>query len=225
MIALLIGVAIYLVLHSSKSVTNIIIIALCIALVIMLLPIVAAQFGVYDLPTFGEIIEMIFPDSAEISSYRVHIVNDTWQMLIDGNLSGIGSGSEAYRNALAPYVTPVSADAENPATAVMQVLCEAGILGLIIFLSFSVLLLKNGLKYVIKPTNRSSKALLLGMLSGYVTALILGSVSCIFDEIEMRYMFWLFAGLISSQIYSGEVNEHRSDSLMKDTDREVDIIA
>ena len=224
MIALLIGVFLYLILHSSRSVINIIVISLCVALVIMLIPIVAGQFGVYDLPSFGEIVEKIFPDSGELSSYRSHIIKDTWNMLSDGNLLGIGSGVEAYKNALSPYVTPVSENADNPATSVMQLFCESGVLGVIIFLAFSVLLLKNGMKYIVKPTDRQSRSILLGMICGYMTALILGTVSCIFTDIQTRYMFWLFTGLISSQIYSGEVNGNLSDALMKNTDTEVDLI-
>ncbi len=224
MIALLIGVALYLVLHSSRSVTNIIIVLLCLSLVFMIIPIVAGYFGVNDLPTFGEAVEMLFPDSDELSAYRSHIVKDTWRMLSDGNIFGIGSGSEAYRNAMAPYVTPVSENAETPATAYVQLICEAGIVGLVIFVAFSVLLLKHGMKYVINPKNRRSKTVLLGMISGYMTALILGSVSCIFDEVQMRFLLWLFAGLISSQIYSSESGQYLSDSKLKDTENEVDVI-
>ncbi len=224
MIALLIGVCIYLFLHSSKSVANIIIISLCLALVFMLVPIVAGQLGFNDLPNFAEVIDGIFPDSNELSSYRSHIEADTWQMLRDGNLLGIGSGSEAYKNAIAPYATPVSKNADMPGTAYMQILCEAGVLGLFIFAVFSVLLLKNGMKYVIKPNSRDSKILLLGLISGYMTALILGSVSCIFEDLQMRYLFWLCAGLISSQIYSDNAEGRRAESAMINTANEVDVI-
>lgn len=224
MIALLTGLALYLILHSPKSVTNIIIVSLCVALIFMLVPMVANQFGINNLPSFGEIVEMIFPDSDEHSSYRSHIVKDTWQMLCDGNIFGIGSGSEIYKNAMSPYVTPVSENADNPANAYIQMICEAGIVGLIIFAAISVLILKHGMKYVIHPKSKGAKTLSLGMLSGYITALILGSVSCIFEDVQMRYLFWLFAGLISSQIYSSEANEYLSNSGMKDTADEIDVI-
>lgn len=224
MIALLIGVALYLILHSSRSVTNIVIVSLCIALVFMIVPIVAYQLGANDFPKFTEIIVNIFPKSDELSSYRSHIVNDTWRMLKDGNIFGIGSGSEAYKNAMAPYATTVSRNADTPGTVYMQMLCEAGALGLVIFAAFSLLLLKHGMKYVIKPTSRESKALLLGMISGYMTAIILGSVSCIFESVQMRFLFWLFAGLISSQIYSCEAGEHLVVSKLKDTADEIDVI-
>ena len=224
MIALLIGVALYLILHSPKSVTNILIVTLCCALIFMLLPIVLSQLGVHNIPTFGDVIEIIFPDGDELSAYRSHIVKDTWNMLCDGNIFGIGSGTEAYKNAMAPYVTAVSENADTPAIAYFQILCESGIVGLIIFASFSVLILKNGMKYVINPKSRQSKTLLLGMISGYMTALILGSVSCIFVDVQMRYLFWLFAGLIVSQVYSGEANELLSNSRLKDNADEVDVI-
>ncbi len=224
MIALLIGVALYLILHSSRSVTNIIIISLCAALIFTLVPIIVGQLGVDNIPALSELIEEVFPDSHELSSYRSHVVDDTWRMLKDGNLLGIGSGTETYRNALAPYVTLASRDAELPGTAYMQILCEAGVLGLLIFVAFSVFLLKNGLKYVMRPKDRDFKIHLLGLLSGFITALILGLVSCIFEDVQMRYLFWLCAGIISSQIYSGEANESFSRSTMKDTADEVDVV-
>ena len=224
MIALLIGVALYLILHSPKSIPNILIIALCAALIFMLVPVVASQLGVHNLITFGEIIENIFPGSDELSAYRSHIENDTLKMLLDGNIFGIGSGVYAYQTALSPYVTPVSANAQMPGTSYMQIFCESGIIGLFIFAIFSVLLLKSGIKYVIKPNDREYKTLMLGLICGYITALILASASCIFEDIQMRYLFWLYAGLISSQIFSGEAKENLSRSSMKDSSNEIDLI-
>ncbi len=225
MIALLVGVALYLVLHSPRSVANIIVVILGLSVVLLLLPIILSKLGIVDNLALGKLIEGVFPDSAESSSYRTHIVEDTWRMLSDGNLLGIGSGREAFKTAIAPYVTAVSKNADQPGTAFMQIFCEAGALGLAIFAIFSALLLKSGMKYVIKPTNRASKTLLLGLLCGYMTALLLGSVSCIFDEVEMRYMFWLCAGIISSQIFSDEAEERRAASGMRSTQSEIDVIA
>ena len=224
MIALLIGVALYLILHSQKSIPNILIVIMCIALVFMLMPIVAAQFGIHNLTTFSEFIDNIFPGSNELSAYRFHIESDTLKMLFDGNIFGIGSGVEAYRAAIAPYVTPVSANAEMPGTSYTQIFCEAGIVGLFIFVIFSAFLLKSGIKYVIKAKDREYKTLLLGLISGYITALILASASCIFEDVQMRYLFWLYAGLISSQIFSGEAKEHLSEYSMKDSVNEIDVI-
>ena len=190
----------------------------------MLVPVVASQLGVHNLITFGEIIENIFPGSDELSAYRSHIENDTLKMLLDGNIFGIGSGVYAYQTALSPYVTPVSANAQMPGTSYMQIFCESGIIGLFIFVIFSVLLLKSGIKHVIKPNDREYKTLMLGLICGYITALILASASCIFEDIQMRYLFWLYAGLISSQIFSGEAKEHMSRSSMKDSVNEIDVI-
>lgn len=224
MIALVVGIFLYLLFHSSRSTVNTVLITLCAALVIFLALMILGYTGVVDVTSYGEIIQRIFKSSASDSAYRTQVVSDTWRMLFDGNWLGIGSGIDVYRSAMAGYLSPDVAGATVPGTAFMQIFCESGIFGLIVFAVFAFSLFKNGVKYVIAPTSRQAKTITLGLVCGFVAALILGWFSCIFDDVKMRYLFWLFAGLISSQINSERTVELREMANMKNTASEVDVI-
>ncbi len=224
MIALVVAVFLYLLFHSSKSTVNTVLITLCAAFVIFLVLLILGYTGVVDVSMHGEMLQGIFKNSAADSAYRAQVVKDTWRMLLDGNWLGIGSGIDVYRSAMAGYFSPAVANTTLPGTAFMQIFCEAGIFGLCVFVVFAFSLFKNGIKYVIAPTTRQAKTITLGLICGFVTALILGSVSCIFDDAQMRYLFWLYAGLISSQINSEHIAELRESATMKNTASEVDVI-
>ena len=224
MIALIIGVIIYLLFHSSRSAINTVVIAVCVGVVLCLVPVILGYAGVENAPTYKEILEPIINRSQAESAYRSQIVSDTYKMIFDGNIWGIGSGEGIFKSAMAGYYSTATENASMPGTSFMQIFCEAGIFGISVFAAFVVFLLKNGIKYIIVPTSRQSKILTLGLLSGFISALILGFFSCIFENAQMRYLFWLFAGLISSQSYSENSIELAQKASMKNNPSEIDVI-
>lgn len=215
MVALLAGIALYLVMFSHKSLTAIILLVIPVSMVLLMLPDILYFAGVENIPTWTQFVNFIFPDNGELSSIRSSVVADVVKMIGDGNnYMGIGVGEEIFSYMFKPYATLMSEGSQDAGTMYMQIICEAGILGFAIFVSFAFLIIKHSLKFIIRKVDRSDRITTLALLCGFTTATLLGAICCIYSDVQMRFLFWICAGMLSGQINKSKYDQKRVQSTM-----------
>lgn len=209
MLALVVGVALYLVMYSHKTLTAAILLIIPVAIVFMLLPDILEFAGIANIPTWAEVVNFIFPDNSDLTAVRSSVVTDIHIMLKDGHLFGIGVGDDTLKHTLAPYMSVMSEGTTDAGTTCMQILCESGILGFALFLIFAFLLVKHSLKFIMKNVDRSERIVTLALLCGFITAILLGFICCIYTDMQMRFLFWLCAGMLQGQIMNSKAKDQR----------------
>ena len=214
MIALLLGIALYLIFFSHKSLTSIILLLIPVVTVVLILPDILHLAGVQYVPTWTQFINFIFPDNRENSSMRSSVIADAFKMIGDGNLAGIGVGKDIFVYMFTPYASLSSEGATNAGTMYMELICESGIIGFAIFAVFVFLIVKHSLRFVITQNDRDERVTTLALLCGVVTAIFLGSICIIYGDIQMRFLFWVCAGMLEGQINTNKYNQRRVQSTM-----------
>ncbi len=128
------------------------------------------------------------------SSYRMYIWLGTINMLKDFWLYGIGLGSDAY-NQVYPFYSYSNIIAPHAHNLYLQIICETGIAGLLIFVLFIFITLKKiYLGYI------SDKKGMYGIICASVIAGLLGFLlQGMFDYVWYNYrvflIFWIFIGI------------------------------
>ncbi len=128
------------------------------------------------------------------SSYRMYIWLGTINMLKDFWMYGIGLGSTAY-NQVYPFYSFSNIIAPHAHNLYLQIMCETGITGLIVFLLFIFITLKK-----IYLGFLADKKGLYGILCASVIAGLLGFLlQGMFDYVWYNYrvflIFWIFIGI------------------------------
>ena len=217
MLALVVGVVLYLIMYSHKTLTAVILLIIPISIVIMIIPEILNFVGVKSIPTWFDIVNFIFPDNSNLSAVRAATVSDISAMLSDGNLLGIGVGDDTLMYMLTPYMSVIGENATDAGTTVMQMLCESGIFGLLLFAIFTFLLVKHSLKFVMKNVDRGERIITLALLCGFITAIILGFICCIYTDMQMRFLFWLCAGMLQGQVMNSKEKDRSATLSMENS--------
>lgn len=207
MLALVVGVALYLIMYSHKTLTVAILLIIPTAILFMIVPNIISHAGINNIPTWAEVVNFIFPDNSNLSAVRSSVVTDINAMIKDGHMLGIGVGDDTLKQMLAPYISVMSENAADAGTTCMQIICESGIFGLSLFLIFAFLIVKHSLKFVMKSVDRNERIITLALLCGFVTAILLGFICCIYTDMQMRFLFWLCAGMLQGQILNSKAKD------------------
>ena len=214
MVALLLGLALYLVMFSHKTLTAIILLLIPASILALMLPDILHLAGINQVPTWTQFINFIFPDNSEISSTRSGVIADVCKMIGDGNFMGIGVGKEIFVYRFTSYASLSSEGATDAGTMYMELICESGILGFAIFCAFVFLTVKHALRFVITQNDRGERVTTLALLCGVITAIFLGAICIIYGDIQMRFLFWICAGMLEGQINTNKNNQRRMQSTM-----------
>jgi hypothetical protein len=195
------------------NVVAILIVPLIIA--VILFPYLASAYGWPDPIDF---LLRYSPSGFESAPLHNETVKSCIDMILDGNLTGIGVGKEIFASAHAPYSGAVSSAATDPTSFTLQIICWAGIGGLITFLVFIFSLWKNGYGYLLTSRDRSIKRQVIALVCGLAVILIYGSVNCLWNDMRMLFLFWACAGLLSGYIREGRKKEESIEAEMHDTE-------
>lgn len=223
MLALVVGVALYLIMYSHKTLTAVILLIIPVSIVFMLLPDVLTLVGITNIPTWTDMVNFIFPDNSSLSAIRSSVVSDIGEMIKDGNIFGIGVGEDTLRQMLAPYISVMSESATDAGTTYMQTICESGVFGLSLFFIFAFLLVKHSLKFIMKNVDRKERIITLAFLCGFITAVLLGFICCIYNDMQMRFLFWLCAGMLQGQIMNSKEKDQRIRSSTENNPNNTDM--
>lgn len=219
-IALFVGLLIYVMLSSRRSFMILVIIALCICVAVLLFWSFASDSIFYSAV---DTLETLIPTADPQAEIRESVVSGTGKMLFDEGLTGIGVGETAFVSSFKSYASVVSASATDPGTLYMQILCWSGIGGLICFAVFMISVCGNTVGYLITSTDKRIRCTVLALFCGVVAALLLGMVNAIWTDIRMFYLFWMCVALLCGYVRLGRENEEKKALSYESIDNKADI--
>lgn len=214
-IALLIELVLFWFIFSHKTMTATIFALIPIGIVVLLYPHGVEYIG---LPDISEILMEYMPASMPDAELHSSVTRDAVNMLLDGNLLGIGVGEYAFASAFSPYASVEAAGATQPMSLWLQIICWSGIFGLVAFVIFLIFLIKRSLGFFISCDNREQRSNALAVYCGIIASLLLGFAYGIWIDVRVMYFFWSFAGILMGYIRLG--NEKDQIRSAEFTDRE-----
>lgn len=167
------------------------------------------------------------------TSYRVNIWRGAVHMLNDYWLSGIGIGEAAWGTVYPRYSLAAIESAPHSHNLFLQIWVEMGVVGLLIFLAFIVLLLQSHFRYYLSlseirgemtaelsrgvrsleetepPERRAERAVTAARLTaaaplcGLIASLVQGLTDYTWYNYRVYLLFWLVAGLSSAFVRCG----------------------
>ena len=153
--------------------------------------------------------------------YRVHLWEGVGKMLGDYWYCGVGVGEAAFCEVYSRYALPGIAGAMHAHNLYLQLLCELGVVGLVMFLAIVVMFLCYALSYVTGRGERNGRMVVLGGMCGVLAVLLMGLTDHVFYNYRIFLLFWLLMGMVVAQIRVGRAelmrNEpaHMSDKEMR----------
>ena len=119
------------------------------------------------------------------TSYRVFIWEGTMRMLKDYGLSGVGLGTDAF-NSVYPYYALSAVVAPHPHNLFLEILCESGILGLVMFFGCIICFFRSLGRC--KKENHKLYSVAVALGSGMAGYLLQG----MFDNVWYNYRIFFF---------------------------------
>ncbi|MBE6547322.1 MAG: O-antigen ligase family protein [Ruminococcaceae bacterium] len=207
LIAMSVGLLAYIIFKSRKSFAALLITVTVISIGIML----AVSFVPDEITNRAvTAVEDYIPVSDPQTEIQDEVERDVRTMLKDGNLSGIGVGEHAFNKTFANYSSEVSEEATGPSNLYLQIICWSGVGGLIVFIIFFVLVFKKAIGYIITSKDKEIRSTVLALTCGLASALILGMVTCLWNDVRMLYLFWMMTGLLCACVKLGREEEDRN---------------
>ena len=206
LIAIVIELLLFWLIYSHKSLNVIILAAIPVGIVAVLFPFISSRLGIESV---GAILEGLLPLGAAESDAHIGAVKSTLDMLSDGNLMGIGAGNHAFDSVYPAYSTVVSDGVSSPGSFYLQVVCWSGVGGALTFVILTSVLLKNSIGVMIISREKDMRTEAVALFCGVFTSLIFGSVSCLWSDVRMLYLFWTMVGLLSAYVREGRGCEER----------------
>lgn len=219
-LALVMGLLVYIIFHSKKSfitfVTIIIIAAIALMLVMSFVP-----SRVIDM--VAEVASLLKPVNSPDSEIRNELTGGTWNMIMDGNLGGIGAGEYAFKTSFIPYSNAVTERAVSPSNLYLQIICWSGFGGLAVFAVFFALVFKNAVGYMIISTDKKIRRTVLALTCSLLSVLMLGSVMAVWSDIRMFCLFWMMTALLCGYTRLGRETEEKKLLEFSDSETDVDL--
>ncbi|MBE6684168.1 MAG: hypothetical protein E7592_00780 [Ruminococcaceae bacterium] len=219
-IAILIEFCLFWLIYSHKTLTTVMVLLVPIGIFTMLYPYVSSYVD------FGEAlnsISWILPEESANAPIRMSVFESVWEMLSNGNFLGIGSGEHAFVSAHSAYANAVSDGATSSGSLWLQVLCWSGIGGAVTFVIFSFIILRNGLGYVASIRSHENKREALALTVGIFASLVFGTVSCLWDDMRMLYLFWTAAGLLAGYVRVGREEQQKDKTEYSNNETDFDV--
>jgi len=132
--------------------------------------------------------------SESSTSYRVSIWLGTISMLRDFWFTGIGPGTEAF-NRIYPLYSYSAAVAWHSHNLYLQIMCDAGIIGIVVFAIIIFTYFRNLCTSVSKEPDKSSKILQIAAISSVSGFLVQGVGDYLFYNYRVTLVFWAVLGL------------------------------
>ncbi len=219
-VAIAVGLLAYMILHDRKSFTAVVLTTIVVLICFMLIWSFVPSF-ITDRTV--DIAGNFVPVTSVESYIRDELTLDTWKMIKDGNLAGIGAGESAFVSAFKPYSSVVTENARSAPNLYLQIICIAGFGGLAVFILFFLTVFKNAVGYMLISTDKKIRKRVLAITCSLGSALLLGTVINIWSDVRMMYLYWMMTGLLCGYVKLGrEREEEKRMSYTYEADR-VDI--
>lgn len=128
------------------------------------------------------------------TSYRASIWIGTLRMLKDFWLCGVGPGENPF-NSVYPVYALSAVDAPHSHNLYLQLICDTGITGLIVFLGFLGSLLRSLITTMRHCRRRETKIFAIAGISAFAGVLLQGMTDYTFYNYRVMLLFFLMAGL------------------------------
>lgn len=128
------------------------------------------------------------------TSYRVGIWLGSLAMLRDFGFSGVGFGSEAF-NTVYPYYALEGISAQHAHNLFLQILCDSGIMGLLVFLGLIVSFYRMMLTAIRRERDRTARMLQIGGASAVSGFLVQSMTDYTFYNYRVMLLFFGMLGL------------------------------
>ena len=128
------------------------------------------------------------------TSYRVSIWLGTIAMLKDFWFTGIGPGTAAF-NKIYPLYSYNTAVAQHSHNLYLQIMCDSGICGIVIFLALLFSYVRNLCCAVSREKDKRSKVLQIASVSSLLGFLIQSATDHSFYNYRVTLVFWAVLGL------------------------------
>ena len=128
------------------------------------------------------------------TSYRVYIWMGTINMLKDYWLCGIGPGQSAY-NKVYPFYGYNEISAPHSHNTFLQIMCDTGIVGIIVFLVTIYQYFKSLFTSYLKEESFEAKVFMISSMSGVSAFLVQSLFDYTFYNYRVMLLFWIFIGM------------------------------
>jgi len=128
------------------------------------------------------------------TAYRVSIYTATIVMLRDFWFTGIGPGTAAF-NRIYPLYSFNAAVAQHSHNLYLQIMCDAGIVGIIVFLAIVFSYFRNLFSSFSRESEKSSRFLQIAAISSVTGFLVQGFTDHSFYNYRVTLVFWAVLGL------------------------------
>ena len=128
------------------------------------------------------------------TSYRVYIWMGTLAMLKDYWLCGIGPGEEAF-NMVYPAYSYSGIEAPHAHNLLLQIVCDAGIVELVIFLVLLVVYTRMMCVAIAREKTWASRVLQIALLSGIIGFMVQAMTDYSFYNYRVMFIFWAYLAL------------------------------
>ena len=206
--AIAIELCVFFIMWGHRSLTALIFMTVPVCLLLLLYHYAEVYLGWMSI---REIIDTALPINDPASSVRGEVVESVSEMLSDGNFSGIGAGEYAFTTVFPQYANAAASGADTPGNLYLQIICWSGVGGLITFVAFFFVLLKNSLGYLMVSRQKKLRGAVLALFCSMSVALVFGAVNCLWYDIRMLYLFWVCAGLLAGYIREGREARLRAE--------------
>ena len=128
------------------------------------------------------------------TSYRVKIWLSSLAMLKDFGFSGVGTGQAAY-DAVYPFYALHGVSAVHAHNLFLQILCDSGIVGLLVFLGLMVSFFRRMLTAIRHERDRRARVLQIGGVSAVSGFLVQSLTEYTFHSYKVTLLFYGILGL------------------------------
>ncbi len=142
--------------------------------------------------------------------YRLHLWEGIGRMLQDHWLGGVGVGEVAFRRVYADYALPGIETAMHSHSLYLQILCQLGVVGLIVFALLLLTWLRRALEFYRYSELRETKLTVLGGVAAVAALLVMGLFDDVFYNYRIFFLFFAMMGLVTAGVRVGEEDAQRS---------------
>lgn len=141
------------------------------------------------------------------NSFRFNVYQSSIQMFKDNWLLGIGVGNKNFREIYGLYMR-TGFDALSSYNVFLETAVESGIFALIAFLGFLVVMLKDGICFILKNENTRDVILISTAVISICAVMVHGFVDTVFFRPQIQFVFWTMAAIISALVQNNKQCEN-----------------
>ena len=134
------------------------------------------------------------------NSFRFNVYHSSIDMFKDNWLLGIGIGNQNFREIYGLYMK-TGFDALSAYNIFLEIAVESGIFALIAFLGFLLVLIKDGITYILKSTDTKTVIILSCSLISIFAVCVHGLVDTVFFRPQIQFVFWTMVAIFRALRY------------------------